>query len=118
MTVLDIGFVFFISAICGIGVGGGGLPVLFFTSIRNFPQKSAQGLCIMLFIAASAGAFVINRKKRNLNLAIVPYIAISGCVFAFFGAMAVEYVPSGILRKLFGGLLVLSGIYAMMKKED
>ena len=118
MTLLDIAFVFIISAVCGLGVGGGGLPVLFFTSVGNFPQKSAQGLCIVLFIAASAGAFAVNRKKRSLDLAIIPYIAVSGCIFAFFGAMAVEYVSNNVLRKLFGGLLILSGIYAVMKKED
>ena len=118
MSVLDLVFVFTVSALCGMGVGGGGLPVLFFTLIGGFPQKSAQGLSILLFIAASAGAFVINRKRRELDLSVLPYIAVSGCIFAFLGAEAVEYVSNDLLRKLFGGLLVLYGAYSVLKKED
>ena len=118
MSVLDLVFVFTVSALCGMGVGGGGFPVLFFTLIGGFPQKSAQGLSILLFIAASAGAFVINRKRRELNLSVLPYIAVSGCIFAFLGAETVQYVSNDLLRKLFGGLLVLYGIYSVLKKED
>ena len=118
MTVLDVVFVFIVSALCGMGVGGGGLPVLLFSLIRRFPQKSAQGLSILLFIVASAGAFIVNRKKRELDLSVLPYIAVSGCIFAFLGAEAVQYVSNDLLRKLFGGLLVLYGAYSVLKKED
>ena len=117
MLVLDIASVFLVSLLAGRGVGGGGLPVLFFTAVRKFPQKPAQGLCMVLFIAASVGAFIINRKKRTLDLAIVPYIALSGCIFAFLGASFVESVSNTALRKLFGGLLVLTGIYSILKKD-
>lgn len=117
MILLDLSIVFLVSALAGMGVGGGGLPVLFFTAVRHFPQKSAQGLSIVLFIAAAIGAYTVNRKKRKLDLGIIPYVAFSGCIFAFFGAAAVEYVPSAVLRKLFGGLLVLTGIYTVFKKD-
>ena len=117
MLVLDIAAVFLVSLLAGMGVGGGGLAVLFFTAVRKFPQKPAQGLCMVLFIAASVGAFIINRKKRTLDLAIVPYIALSGCIFAFLGASFVENVTNTALRKLFGGLLVLTGIYSILKKD-
>ena len=117
MLVLDIAAVFLVSLLAGMGVGGGGLPVLFFTAVRKFPQKPAQGLCMVLFIAASVGAFIINRKKRTLDLGIVPYIALSGCIFAFLGASFVETVSNTAVRKLFGGLLVLTGIYSILKKD-
>lgn len=117
MILLDIAAVFLVSALAGMGVGAGGLPVLFFTAVRKFPQKPAQGLCIVLFIAASVGAFIINRKKRALDLGIVPYIALSGCVFAFLGASLVESVPNEELRKMFGSLLIFTGIYTAIKKD-
>lgn len=117
MVLLDIAFVFFISALTGMGVGGGGLPVLFFSMVRGFPQRSAQGMCVVLFIASVIGAYTVNRKKRSFDLGIIPYIAVTGCIFAFLGASLVNQISSVVLRRLFGALLTITGIYAALKRE-
>lgn len=114
---LDVFFVLMVSALAGMGVGGGGLPVLYFTALRELPQREAQGLNILLFISASASAFIINRKKRVLDVKSIIIIAASGCVFAVFGALLAQMISPSLLRKIFGGLLILTGLTSVLKKD-
>lgn len=113
---LDVVVIFCISILCGMGVGGGGLPVLYLTLVRNMPQKSAQGLNLLLFICAAAGAFVLNVKKGKLNGKRITLLALSGTGFALMGAYLSAKLPSYILRKLFGALLICSGIRSLLTK--
>lgn len=114
---LDAAVILCISVLCGMGIGGGGLPVLYLTLVRNMEQKSAQGLNLILFICAAAGAFAVNLRKGKLNAKRIIILAAFGSLFALLGAYLSAKLPSPILRKLFGSLLIFSGIKSLLTKE-
>ena len=43
---------FLISALMGMGVGGGGLLIIYLTLYLNLPQLTAQGTNLLLFVLA------------------------------------------------------------------
>jgi uncharacterized membrane protein YfcA len=117
MTVLlDIAVCMMISALTGMGVGGGGLMVIYLTLARSISQISAQGINTVFFLCASLGAFVLNAKKRKINYKRVLVICIFGMLSAVLGALAASALSSALLRRLYGGLLMFSGAYAIIKK--
>ena len=58
---------FMVAMLMGMGVGGGGLFVIFLTLCLNFGQINAQGTNLMFFIIAILSSFFIHIRKRSLN---------------------------------------------------
>ena len=102
------------AALAGMGVGGGGLLVLYLVLIKEMEQISAQGINLVFFIVASAVAFLYNRKKRSINYRLCVLLIICGAVGAFAGALTANVLDPQIVRKVFGWLLIISGIYALL----
>ena len=116
MIIVDIISSFFISLLAGMGVGGGGLLVIYLSLVRKMPQLEAQGINLLFFICASLSALIINLKKRHLNWRNLLILSLSGSVFAILGAIIASHIDASLLKKFFGGLLVLSGITSLVKK--
>ncbi|MBQ7125339.1 MAG: TSUP family transporter [Clostridia bacterium] len=116
MLLLDITLSFFISLLAGMGVGGGGLLVIYLSLARQMPQLEAQGINLLFFISASLSALIINLKKRQINLSSLLIFSLTGSIFAIIGAIIASYVDASLLKRIFGGLLIISGITAFIKK--
>ena len=104
---------FLVSILMGIGVGGGGLFIIFLTECMNFSQIVAQGTNLVFFVLAGASALVLHARKRKLNgwqILIMSSLGILGSVI--FSHLANILDPE-IPRKVLGGLLVLSGIITL-----
>ncbi len=101
---------FLVALLVGSGVGGGGLFVLFLTLAARLPQKEAQGLNLLFFLAAAGAAFAVNRSKRHFSLSCLLPLAVSGVLFSVAGALAARHADVGLLRRAFGILMILSGV--------
>ena len=109
---------FFVALLAGLGVGGGGLLVLYLTLVRHIPQAEAQGINLLFFLCAAGAAFLVNRKRRRFRWQTVLLLAISGIIMAIPGALLATVVNPMLLRKGFGGLLILSGIVSLFRRTD
>ncbi len=118
MIVIDIIASFIISTLAGMGVGGGGLLVIYLTLLRSVEQFMAQGINLLFFICAAAAAIFVNFKKQALDFRTVVILSVSGTVFAVIGAILASYVNVYILRKIFGVLLIVSGIVSIFHKDN
>lgn len=109
---------FFVALLAGLGVGGGGLFVLYLTLIAGLPQAEAQGINLLFFLCAAGAAFLVNVKRRRFPWKTVVLLAVSGAILAVPGAMLATAVKNEILQKCFGGLLVVSGIVSLFRKNE
>ena len=64
--ILNIIVGFLVAMLMGMGVGGGGLFVIFLTLCLNFGQINAQGTNLMFFIITIIASFLVHIKKRVL----------------------------------------------------
>lgn len=115
--IADLLVAFAVAVLAGMGVGGGGLLVLYLTLFGHVSQLEAQGINLVFFLAASLGALVLHGKRRRLCLRRVLILSVSGAMTALLGGYLATLVSRVILRKLFGGLLVLSGGVSLFSKD-
>ena len=100
---------FLVAMLMGMGVGGGGLFVIFLTLCLNFGQINAQGTNLMFFIIAILSSFFIHIRKRSLNYKQIIIMSVIGSVSSIIFSGLVNYVNPEIPRKMLGGLLILGG---------
>ena len=115
MIIPDIVAAFATAIISGLG-GGGGIFVLYLTAVSGMRQITAQGVNLLFFLSSAIGAFIINGKNKLIDLKTFSVISLSGIPFSILGSLAAAILKNDILSKLYGILLVLSGIYYL--KQD
>lgn len=108
---------FIIAVLTGLGVGSGGLYILYLTLLRDMPQGEAQGLNLIFFIAASFAAAVINIIKKRVSFTAVILFSLTGILGTFLGAELASLLPSKTLSVVFGILLVMAGVAGIFARQ-
>lgn len=100
-----------LSAIIGaMGLGGGGVLIIYFTLFTDIPQTLAQGINLLFFIPSAIVAIIIYIKKKLINFKLAIIFALLGVAGACIGSYIACFVDSKILSKLFAVLLFIMGI--------
>lgn len=99
----------FLSALLGsMGLGGGGVLILFLTLFAGLDQLTAQGINLMFFIPIAFIATFIYHKKGDINWRKLIPIILPGIPGCFLGILISSFIGSEILGKIFGiGLIFL-----------
>ena len=111
MTAVTSAVSFLVACLCGMGAGGGGLMVLYLTAMLKISQAEAQGINLLFFLSASAGSFFVNLKNGRIRLLRITLLILFGIPLAFLGSKIASEADAALLRRAYGGLLCLSGIY-------
>lgn len=104
---------FLLALMTGLGVGSGGLYILYLTLLKDLSQTDAQGLNLIFFITASLAAATVNLIKKRIPLFPVLVLALSGTVGAILGSFAASKIDGRYLSVLFGILLVTLGVISL-----
>ena len=107
---------FFLSTLSGMGVGGGGLFVIFLALFTDLPQLTIQGMNLLIFLFSCGGSLIIHLKKRTLWGMAILIIALCGIPGSLFGTWIAGWLPQKLLRKIFGVMLIITGIMSLKKK--
>ncbi len=113
----DFIFGFLAAVLAGLGVGGGGLFVIYLTLVRGVEQLAAQGINLCFFLALCVPGLAVYAKKRKIHFCCALLLGISGVLGTFLGAKLLSCMTPVLLRKAFGALLLVSGALALFKKK-
>jgi len=102
-------------ALSGMGIGGGGLLVIYLTLVKGTGQIEAQGLNLYFFLFASAAALFVHCTKRRINYPLVLYLAAFGMPAALVGGYVASVTDPQTVRVLFGVMLMLAGSVSLVK---
>ena len=102
--------------LAGIGVGGGSLLILWLTLVLGMPHPQARILNLIFFIPSAVAASFFRWKQGELDLKKVLPSIISGCIAAALFSTLGQRIDTSVLKKLFGGLLLITGIRELMYK--
>lgn len=100
----------------GFGIGGGSLLMVWMTAVLSMEQKTAQGINLLYFLPTALCALVFHAKNRMICWRAVIPAAAAGCVTAALGAVLAQNLDMALLRKLFGGFLILVGLEEVLLK--
>ncbi len=102
--------------LAGLGVGGGSLLVLWLTLICKTEPDTARMMNLMFFLPCALAAIPFRLRQGSLPFRkILPAIA-AGCAAAFGFSLLGQNLEMELLKKLFGGLLIFTGIRELFHK--
>ncbi len=102
--------------LAGLGIGGGSLLVLWLTLVVGMEHPYARILNLMFFIPSALITCLFRWKQGVLDYKkILPAILV-GCIAAALSSWITRYLEIEILKKLFGGLLLFTGIRELFYK--
>ena len=98
----------------GLGTGGGSLLILWLTLVLGTPQAQARILNLLFFIPAALVACMFRWKQGRLDIRkVLSAICVGSAVSAFFSFGSTMW-NTGLLQKLFGILLLFTGIRELL----
>lgn len=110
---LEFLIAFFASTLAGLGVGGGGLLVIYLTLAKHMEQLRAQGINLAFFLAGAVPALICHMTKRRINYPLVLTLGLLGTAGTLLGTTLAGMLGGDLLQKAFGGLLLLTGLKAL-----
>ena len=100
----------------GLGVGGGGILLLYLTAFLGTEQLSAQGINLLFFLPTAAAALFLHLKNGFVKWKTALFSIILGIPFVFFGFLIAESLDKTLLRLCFSVLLLFIGLRELLKK--
>ena len=113
----DIIVSFAIAVLSGLGVGSGGLLVIYLTLAGGVPQLRAQGINLVFFLFSAGASMLAHLSRRRLIFPLCILLITAGLPGALMGASLANLLPAAILRKLFGAFLVTAGVMTLTKRD-
>lgn len=96
--------------LAGMGVGGGSLLLLWLTQVTGLEQTQARIINLLFFLPAAAVSTYFRRKDKQLDKKTAIAATIAGCSAAIAFSLISKKIDIALLKKIFGGLLILTGI--------
>lgn len=101
---------FFGAVLSALGMGGGGVLLIYLTAFKDMPQLAAQGINLAFFIPIAAVSLIIHIKNRLVDFKVAAILIPAGLAGVWAGSTVAGSLPDGFLRKLFAGFLLLIGL--------
>ena len=94
----------------GLGVGGGSLLILWLTLVLEMSQTDARGINLLFFLPSAAISCYLRWRQGAVTLKKILPAIFAGCAAAAVFSLISTRMDLEILRKLFGVLLLATGI--------
>ena len=104
--------------LAGIGVGGGSLLILWLTLVLGMSQAEARILNLLFFLPSAVVASLFRWKQGKLEIKKILPAIIAGCVAAAICSVLSKNLEMELLKRLFGGLLIITGIRELMYSQN
>ena len=105
-----------LGVLAGLGVGGGTLLILWLTLVLNVSQQQARIINLLFFIPCAIICTLLRKKQGAVNLKLLLPGIIAGCISAVAFSLLSRVIDLEILKKLFGILLLVTGIRELLYK--
>ena len=96
--------------LAGLGIGGGSMLILWLTLCASVSAATARAINLMFFLTAAGSVCIFRFKNGDLELKSIMPAIISGCIAAAICSWVGTQIDPGILKKIFGGLLLFTGL--------
>ena len=100
----------------GLGIGGGSLLILWLTLVQGVPQDTARIINLLFFLPSAVVASLFRWKQGKLDLKKLLPAIIGGCIAAAGASWLGRIINVSLLKKLFGLLLLGTGIRELLYK--
>ena len=103
-----------LGVLSGLGTGGGSLLILWLTLMLGMDQETARSINLMFFIPSALVACLFRLKQGRLDIKKVLPAIIAGSIASGLFTFLSRDMDTTMLRKLFGGLLIVTGLRELL----
>ena len=103
--------------LAGLGIGGGSLLILWLTMVLHMPHSAARGINLLFFQPAAIICACFRCRQGMIPFRKILPAIISGCIVAAVFSYLSTLIDITALKKLFGGLLILTGLREVFYKK-
>lgn len=101
----------------GLGIGGGSLLILWLTMVVGMDSAASRAINLLFFLPSAVIACFFRWRQGLIPWKkIFPAIAAGAVSAALFSWLGVR-MDVTLLKKLFGGLLILTGLRELLYRE-
>ena len=100
--------------LAGLGIGGGSLLILWLTLVLHMDAGVARMINLMFFLTAAGSVSIIRWKKGIIRIKEILPAIIAGSIMAGVFSLLRNVADQEFIKKLFGGLLILTGIRELL----
>ena len=104
--------------LAGLGVGGGSLLVLWLTLAVGIDHPQARIINLAFFIPTAIISSLFRWKQGRLDYKKLLPAVLAGCVAAAGFSWLTQYLELSFLKKLFGILLLFTGLREVVYKSQ
>lgn len=101
----------------GAGVGGGSLLMVWLTAVAGMDYSIAKSINLLFFIPSALLSTLFALMQKRIQIRFILPSAILGCAAAWNVSVWSRSVPSDILKKAFGVLLIIIAAKEILYKE-
>lgn len=94
----------------GLGIGGGSLLIIWLSVILGMDHNSARSINLLFFLPSALIACIFRWKQGAIRWKKILPAMVSGCIAAALFSRLGGMFQIEFLKKLFGGLLILTGL--------
>ena len=109
---------FLAAILSGLGIGSAGLFVLYLTLMAGYSQPEAQALNLLFFLLSAGAALLLHIRARRIPWRVVLFLIACAVPGALAGSYLVRILDASVIRKLFGGMLIVTGLPALLAKGE
>jgi uncharacterized membrane protein YfcA len=117
----DILAIFICSAVSSMGLGGGGVLLLYLTLFRNIPQLTAQGLNLLFFLPVCVTSLIIYIKKGVIEFKAVLPVFSGSLAGVLLGRLLLSVTQPDYLKTVFAVFITAVGVFTLagaIKKKN
>ena len=104
-----------IALLSGMGMGSGGLLVVYLRLLGGDSQLALQSLNLMFFIFSSGASLTVHLPRRRIYGGALLPMTLFGIGGALLGSAAALALDGEILRQIFGYMLIATGGFGVWR---
>lgn len=104
-----------IALLSGMGMGSGGLLVVYLRLLGGDSQLALQSLNLMFFIFSSGASLTVHLPRRKIYGGALLLMTLFGIGGALLGSAAALALDGDILRRIFGYMLIATGGFGVWR---
>ncbi len=104
-------------ALGGMGMGGGTILIPVLTIFFGAEQKQAQAINLVAFIPMAIASLIVHVKNKRVETKGILWIIIPATVLSLAGSIVAQAINGEILKRIFGGFLLLLSVAQFFSEE-
>ena len=104
-------------ALGGMGMGGGTILIPVLTIFFGAEQKQAQAINLVAFIPMAIASLIVHVKNKMVETKGILWIIIPATVLSLAGSIVAQAINGEILKRIFGGFLLLLSVAQFFSEE-